>query len=91
MRRLIALAIRMAPRPRGGWAAYGKQILVTVSRELTEEFGQAFTLRALYRAIQSCQCFTDQKIVPTLSTQLSWNHFNAYREYWDSDEQDGQP
>jgi hypothetical protein len=54
----------------GGRAAYGKQILVTVSRELTDEFGQAFTLRSLYRAIQFCQCFTDQEIVSTLSTQL---------------------
>jgi len=59
----------------GGRAAYGKQILVTVSRELTAEFGQAFTLRALYPAIQFCQCFSDQEIVSTLSTQLSWSHF----------------
>ena len=59
----------------GGRAAYGRQILATVSQELTAEFGQAFTLRALYRAIQFCQCFPDQDIVSTLSTQLSWSHF----------------
>ena len=53
-----------------GRAAYGKPILATVSRELTVEFGQAFTLRSLYRAIQFCQGFTDQEIVSTLSTQL---------------------
>jgi len=46
-----------------------------VSRELTVEFGQAFTLRSLYRAIQFCQGFTDKEIVSTLSTQLSWSHF----------------
>jgi hypothetical protein len=57
----------------GGRAAYGKQILVTVSRELTVEFGQAFTLRSLYRAIQFCQAFTNQEIVSTPSTQLSWH------------------
>jgi len=56
-------------------AQYGKRVLLTVSRELTDEFGQAFTLRSLYRAIQFCQCFTDQEIVSTLSTQLSWSHF----------------
>lgn len=56
-------------------APYGKRILATVSRELTVEFGQAFTLRSLYRAIQFCQSFTDQEIVSTLSTQLSWSHF----------------
>jgi predicted nuclease of restriction endonuclease-like (RecB) superfamily len=56
-------------------AQYGKRILATVSRELTVEFGQAFTLRSLYRAIQFCQGFADQEIVSTLSTQLSWSHF----------------
>ena len=56
-------------------AQYGKRILATVSRELTVEFGQAFTLRSLYRAIQFCQGFANQEIVSTLSTQLSWSHF----------------
>ena len=74
-----------------GRAAYGKQILATVSQELTAEYGSAVALRSRYRAIQFCQCFTDQEIVSTLSTQLCWSHVNAYREYWDSDEQDRQP
>ena len=58
-----------------GRAEYGKQILATVSQELVAEFGQAFGLRALYRAIQFSQCFPVQEIVSTLSTQLSWSHF----------------
>jgi hypothetical protein len=56
-------------------AQYGERILASVSRELTVEFGQGFTLRSLYRAIQFCQGFTNQEIVSTLSTQLSWSHF----------------
>lgn len=56
-------------------AAYGKQILATVSRELVSEFGQTFSLRALYRAIQFSELFPDPEIVSTLSTQLSWSHF----------------
>lgn len=56
-------------------AAYGEQILATVSQELTLEFGQAFTLRSLYRPIQFRQRFRGEKIVTTLSTQLSWSHF----------------
>ena len=68
-RRLLAESLQ------DGRAAYGERILATVSRELTAEFGQAFTLRSLYRAIQFCQGFTDQAIVSTLSTQLSWSHF----------------
>jgi hypothetical protein len=30
-----------------------------------------------YRTIQFRQCFPDQEIVSTLSTQLSWSHFLA--------------
>ncbi len=56
-------------------AEYGKRILATVSRELTVEFGQAFSLRSLYRAIQFRQCFPDLENVSTLSTQLSWSDF----------------
>jgi len=60
-------------------APYGKRILATASRELTVEFGQAFTLRSLYRAIQFSQAFTDQEIVSTLSTQLSWTDPRSFR------------
>jgi predicted nuclease of restriction endonuclease-like (RecB) superfamily len=56
-------------------AAYGKKILATVSGKLVSEFGQTFTLRALYRAIQFSELFPDPEIVSTLSTQLSWSHF----------------
>jgi len=68
-RRLLAESLQDERAP------YGKRILSTVSRELTIDFGQAFTLRSLYRAIQFCQGFTDLEIVSTLSTQLSWSHF----------------
>ena len=68
-RRLLAESLQDERAP------YGKRVLATVSRELTVEFGQAFALRSLYRAIQFCQNFPDQEIVSTLSTQLSWSHF----------------
>ncbi len=55
--------------------AYGKQILATLSQELTGEFGQAFSLRSLYRAIQLHQHFPGLEIVSTLSAQLGWSHF----------------
>ena len=68
-RRLLAESLQDERAP------YGKRILATVSRELIVEFGQAFSLRSLYRAIQFGQSFADQDIVSTLSTQLSWSHF----------------
>ena len=61
----------------GGRAAYGKQILVTVSRELTAEYGRGFSYAEIARMIQFSQLFPDEAIVVTLSQQLSWSHFHA--------------
>ena len=61
----------------GGRAAYGKRILVTVSRELTAEYGRGFSYAELARMIQFTEAFPDEAIVVTLSQQLSWSHFHA--------------
>ncbi len=61
----------------GGRAAYGKQILVTVSRELTADYGRGFSHSELTRMVQFAQAFPDEAIVVTLSQQLSWSHFHA--------------
>jgi DUF1016 N-terminal domain/N-6 DNA Methylase len=61
----------------GGRAAYGKQILVTVSRELTAEYGAGFSYAEIARMIQFAQLFPDEAIVVTLSQQLSWSHIHA--------------
>ncbi len=61
----------------GGRAAYGKQILVTVSRELTADYGRGFSYAEIARMIQFAQAFPDEAIVVTLSQQLSWSHFHA--------------
>lgn len=58
-----------------GRAGYGKKILATLSQKLMGEFGEGFSLRNLYRAVQFYQAFPDRSIVSTLSTQLSWSHF----------------
>ncbi len=68
-RRLLAVDLRHER------AEYGKQILATVSRELTAEFGRGFGYATINRAIQFCQCFADLEIVSTLSAQLGWSHF----------------
>jgi len=56
-------------------AEYGKQIVGTLSRQLTEEFGRGFTRDSLFRMVQFVQVFPDRQIVGTLSEQLSWSHF----------------
>ena len=56
-------------------AEYGKQIVVTLARQLTEQYGKNFELRNVQRMIQFAEQFNDFAIVSTLSTQLSWSHF----------------
>ncbi len=58
-------------------AEYGKEIVVTVSRQLESKYGRQFEARNLRRMLQFAQEFHDFEIVVTLSPQLSWSHFIA--------------
>jgi predicted nuclease of restriction endonuclease-like (RecB) superfamily len=58
-------------------ADYGKQIVVTLSRQLSQDFGRGFEVANLRRMIQFATAFPDEEIVVTLSRQLSWSHFLA--------------
>ena len=56
-------------------AAYGEQIVATLSRELVAEFGRGYTEKSLRRMIQFAESFPEEEIVATLWRQLSWSHF----------------
>lgn len=56
-------------------AEYGKQIIATLSQQLTAEYGKGFTRDALFRMVQFAERFPDLEIVGALSRQLSWSHF----------------
>jgi predicted nuclease of restriction endonuclease-like (RecB) superfamily len=56
-------------------AEYGKTIVVTLSRELVEQFGRNYEEKNLRRMIQFAEKFSDFENVVTLSRQLSWSHF----------------
>ncbi len=56
-------------------AAYGKQIVSTLSRQLVEEYGGSYKDKNLRRIMQFPKEFPDQKIVASLMRQLSWTHF----------------
>lgn len=60
-----------------GRAAYGEQIVSTLSRQLETEYGRGFAEKNLRRMIQFAEVFPDEAIVVTLSRQLSWSHFVA--------------
>ncbi len=56
-------------------AKYGKQIVVSVSRELVEKFGKNYEEKNLRRMIQFSEKYHTFKNVVTLSRHLSWSHF----------------
>lgn len=58
-------------------AEYGRRIVVTLSRQLTIEYGNSFEEKNLRRMMQFSEKFADFENVVTLSRQLSWSHFIA--------------
>jgi hypothetical protein len=56
-------------------AAYGEQIVQTVSGKLAPEFGNGYGARNLFRMVRFAEVFPERQIVSTLSTQLGWSHF----------------
>lgn len=59
----------------GSRAAYGDEIISTLSRQLVNAYGNGFSAKNLLRMGQFAEIFPDSKIVATLSRQLSWSHF----------------
>src|SRR4051812_4336549 len=56
-------------------AAYGEEVVATVSRQLTADYGRGFAEKSLRRMIQFARLFPDREIVAALSRELSWSHF----------------
>jgi len=56
-------------------AEYGREIVVTLSRQLVQEFGNGFSRPNLFRMVRFAEVFPERKIVSTLSIQLNWSHF----------------
>ena len=61
----------------GERAAYGKEVLLSISKVLVLEYGRGFEEKNLRRMVQFAEAFPDEKIVATLWRQLSWSHFFA--------------
>ena len=59
----------------GERAEYGKQIIISLAQQLTQEFGRGFSEKQLRRMMQFAEVFPDCQIVASLMRQLSWTHF----------------
>ena len=56
-------------------AAYGEEIVSTLSKELTAAYGRGLDRRNLFHMVRFADFFPDEQIVYALRTQLSWTHF----------------
>ncbi|MBK9259847.1 MAG: DUF1016 family protein [Polyangiaceae bacterium] len=54
--------------------AYGEQVITTVAKALSAEYGRGFKKSGLYRMMQFAEVFPDPEIVAALRRQLSWTH-----------------
>ena len=58
-------------------AEYGAQIVSSLGRQLSIEYGRGFSEKSLRHMIRFAEAYTDDKIVSSLLRQLSWTHFLA--------------
>jgi predicted nuclease of restriction endonuclease-like (RecB) superfamily len=68
-------------------AAYGEEIIKTLSVELTKEFGKGFSERNLWDFRKFYLTFQDAEIVRTLCAQLSWSHIRLIMRVENKDAQ----
>jgi hypothetical protein len=58
-------------------AEYGKEIVSTLSKQFTAEFGSSLDRTNLTRMIKFAEIYPDIEIVVTLSQQLNWSHSDS--------------
>ncbi len=61
----------------GKRAEYGLEIVVSLARQLTIDYGNSFSEKNLRRMVQFAEVFPIKKIVVSLIRQLTWTHFIA--------------
>lgn len=54
---------------------YGKQVIVALSKYLTQTYGRGWSERQLHYCLLINKVFSDREILHTLCAKLSWSHF----------------
>ena len=55
-------------------AEYGKRIVATLARQLTQAYGKGWGERHLWNCLRLAEVFPDEEILHTLCSQFSWSH-----------------
>ena len=58
-------------------AEYGKEIIKSLSRNLTEEFGKGWSEKQLRHCLRIAETFPEKEILYAMSRQLSWTHLRT--------------
>jgi DUF1016 N-terminal domain len=58
----------------GQRAEYGKQIVASLSKQLTQAYGKGWSERQLHYCLLIVEIFPDQEILHTVCAKLSWSH-----------------
>jgi len=59
-------------------AEYGKQIIATLSEQLTMEYGKGWSEKQLRHCLRAADVFQDEQIFSTLCRQFSWSHIRLF-------------
>jgi predicted nuclease of restriction endonuclease-like (RecB) superfamily len=69
-------------------AEYGKEIVQSLSAQLSADYGRGFSKRNLFHMIRFAEVFPEWQIVHSLSAQLGWTHFRDILPLTDSLQRD---
>lgn len=58
-------------------AEYGKEVVKSLSRNLTSEYGKGWSEKQLRHCLRIAETFPNKEILYALSRQLSWTHFRT--------------
>src|SRR5699024_5361546 len=58
-------------------AEYGKQVMKSLSDQLTQKYGKGYSKQNLLHFVRFAETFTESEKVYTLCRQFSWSHFRT--------------
>ncbi len=61
----------------GNRAPYGKQVIVNLAEQLTQNFGSGWSDKHLRHCLRTAESFTEEQIVSAVQRQLNWTHIKT--------------